>query len=78
MKIAWIKQENDEQNFRAIEKLGIPVERIQDPEQIDKTIEELRQAHKDTIIISNELAGFSEDIIKKYQKDEEIRIIIGP
>lgn len=78
MKIAWIKQENDKQNFRMVEKLGIPIERIQDPEQIDEIIENLRQNHKDTIIISNELAGFSQDIIKKYQKDEEIKIIIGP
>ena len=31
----------------------------------------------DTIIITNELAGFSEDIIKKYAKNKKIKIIIS-
>ena len=30
----------------------------------------------DTIFITNEIASFSEDIIKKYRKDEKIKIII--
>ena len=29
-----------------------------------------------TIFISNEVASFSEDIIKKYNKNDDIRIII--
>lgn len=28
--------------------------------------------------MSNEVAGFSEDIIKKYAKDSDINIIIAP
>lgn len=78
MKISWIKQEQDNQNFKMAEKLGMQVYRITDPEEIDHTIENLKQNQVDTIIISNELAGFSEDIIKKYQRDEEIKIIISP
>lgn len=78
MKISWIKQEKDDKNFRMAEKLGMRVYSIADPEQIDSMIENLRQNHMDTIVISNELAGFSEDIIKKYQKDEQIKIIISP
>ena len=31
----------------------------------------------DTIVISNEVAGFSEDIIKKYQKSKDIKIVIS-
>lgn len=34
--------------------------------------------HCDTIIVTNEVASFSEDIIKKYNKDESISIIIAP
>lgn len=34
--------------------------------------------HRDTIVMTSEVAGFSEDIIKKYHKDEEVRIIIAP
>lgn len=32
----------------------------------------------DTIIVTNEVAGFSEDIIKKYNKNKSINIIIAP
>jgi hypothetical protein len=28
--------------------------------------------------MTSEVAGFSEDIIKKYRKNEEVRIIITP
>jgi hypothetical protein len=31
-----------------------------------------------TIIITNEVASFSSDIIKKYNKKEDINIIITP
>ncbi len=31
----------------------------------------------DTIIVSNDVASFSENIIKKYSKNEEINIIIS-
>ena len=31
----------------------------------------------DTIIISNEVAGFSEDIIKKYKNNKNVKIVIS-
>ncbi|MCI9000451.1 MAG: hypothetical protein HFJ26_06025 [Clostridia bacterium] len=34
--------------------------------------------NRDTIVMTSEVAGFSEDIIKKYRKNEEVRIIITP
>lgn len=34
--------------------------------------------NRDTIILTNEVASFSEDIIKKYNKNENINIIITP
>ncbi len=43
-----------------------------------KPFESLSGKHRDTIVITSEVAGFSEDIIKKYHKNEDIRIIIAP
>ena len=43
----------------------------------DYKIKELIEAEKNTIIITQELAGFSEDIIKKYSKNKDIKIIIN-
>lgn len=78
MKISWIKQEKDNQNFKMAERLGMDVYRLEKPEEVDKTMEELVKKHYDMIVLSNEIAGFSEDIIKKYQKSKDINIIISP
>lgn len=78
MKLSWIKLENDHQNFKVAEKLGMHVEHLQFPEQVDKKLEELVKQNYDTIMISNELASFSEDIVKKYQKENRVKIIISP
>ena len=59
------------------EKLGFDVFKLQDLEQTDKKIEELVKKQYDTIIVSNDVASFSENIIKKYSKNEEINIIIS-
>ena len=77
MKMSWIKYEKDAKSFRLPEALGFDVFKLQDLEQTDNTIKELIGKKYDTIIISNEVAGFSEDIIKKYQKDKEIKIVIS-
>ena len=78
MKISWIKQEKDKKNFTIAEKLGMEVYNLNDPEEVDKTINKLVDENYNTIILSNELAGFSEDIIKKYQTNKNINIIISP
>ena len=77
MKMSWIKYEKDDRSFRLPEALGFDVFKLQDLEQTDNTIKELIGKKYDTIIISNEVAGFSEDIIKKYQNDKEIKIVIS-
>lgn len=77
MKISWIKSQDDKQNFNFIEKLGMDVIKINNQEKIDKKIQELIEDEKKTIIITQELAGFSEDIIKKYSKCKDIKIIIN-
>ena len=78
MKISWIKDEKDNKNFAIAERLGMDVHRITNPEEVDKTMEDLVQKNCNTIVLSNEIAGFSEDIIKKYQNNKEINIIISP
>lgn len=44
----------------------------------DLKIKELVENDYRTIVLSNEIAGFSEDIIKKYNKSENVNIIIAP
>lgn len=77
MKMSWIKYEKDARSFRLPEALGFDVFKLQDLEQTDNTIKKLIGQDYDTIILSNQVAGFSEDIIKKYQKDKDIKIVIS-
>lgn len=76
MKISWIKYEKDKKNFRLPEKLGFDVFNLDDLEKIDETVKNLIQNEYDTIVLSNQVAGFSEDIIKKYQRNKDIKIVI--
>ena len=77
MKFSCIKYEKDNENFRIPERLGLDVFRLNNPEQVDLKINELIQNRYDTIILSNEIASFSSDIIKKYTKDRDVKIIIA-
>lgn len=77
MKLSWLKYEKDAKSFRLPETLGFDVFKLQDLEQTDDTIKKLIKQDYDTIIISNQVAGFSEDIIKKYKKDKDIKIVIS-
>ena len=77
MKISWIKYEKDNKSFRLPENLGFDVFKLQDLEQVDNTIKNLIKQEYDTIIVSNEVAGFSGDIVTKYQKDKDIKIVIS-
>lgn len=78
MKISWIKYEKDNKDFRIAERLGMDVYRIESPEEVDNKMQELVKDNYKTIVLSNEVAGFSEDIIKKYQNNKDINIIISP
>lgn len=77
MKVSWIKYEKDNQNFKMPEAMGFQVCKLKDPEETDHMIKELIDQKYKTVIISNEIASFSEDIIKKYGRDREINIIIA-
>ncbi|MCI8345636.1 MAG: hypothetical protein HFJ42_06775 [Clostridia bacterium] len=78
MKISWIKYEKDNKDFRIAERLGMDVYKIERPEEVDSKMQELVNDNYKTIVLSNEVAGFSEDIIKKYQNNKDINIIISP
>lgn len=78
MKISCIKSNNDKQNFNFLKSIGCNIVELSDLETVDKTINNLIEDKYKTIILSNDVAGFSEDIIKKYKTKEEINIIIAP
>ena len=77
MKISFIKYEKEE-NYQIPKILGINIEQIKEPEQIDEKIEELKEQKYTTIVISDELASFSEKIISKYKYDNSLNIVITP
>lgn len=77
MKISWIKTKNDKDSFKVFENMGFDVYNLEEPEDTDKKIEELIENNCKTIILSNEIASFSNDIITKYQKQDDISIIIA-
>ena len=54
------------------------IEEIKEPEEIDNKIEELKKQKYTTIVIPNELASFSQDIISKYKYDPTLNIVIVP
>ena len=78
MAISWLKSSNDKKSFKVFKSLGMDVYDIKDLEKTDDKIKELVEQKYDTIVISNEVASFSSDIIKKYSKTENIKIIIAP
>ena len=67
MKITWIKSSKDTKSFKFFELLGADVYRVNDLEKVDDKI----------IVLTNEVAGCSESIIKKYRKDSNVKIIIA-
>ena len=75
MKASFIKYEKD---YQLPKLLGMKVEEIQEPEEIDETIKNLKKEKYTTIVISNELESFSQDIINKYKYDNKLNIIITP
>lgn len=78
MKISYIKYKNDKKSFMIPKALGFEVLEIDEPDDIDKKIEELKEKKYTSIIISNELASFSENIINKYAETSKLNIIIAP
>lgn len=78
MKISWLKLKDDKRNFNVFKRFGFDVFDVDKPENTDNKIKELINNNYKTIVITSELSGFSEDIIKKYNKKEDVKIIIAP
>ena len=77
MKISWIKYKEDD-SFKLFKNLGMDVYDIDDFDMVDNKLKELVDNNYKTIVLSNQVASFSEDIIKKYKKSDDISIIIAP
>lgn len=78
MKISLIKSDNDMGSFVIAQNLGMKVVKLKNNEDVDIEIQNLINSDYKNIILSNEVAGFSEDIIKKYKTDRNIKIYIAP
>lgn len=78
LKISCIKYAKDANSFKILENFGAKVVKLENPEDVDSEIKNLYSNNYKTIILSNEIASFSEDIIKKYNSTENISIIIAP
>ena len=78
MKFSYICSKNDNLNYNIFKAIGIKICRLDDLEKTDEVILKLLNEKYNTILLSNEVASFSEDLIKKYRKSDNIKIIITP
>jgi len=76
--ISWVKSSKDSKSFKIFKNFGMDVYDVDDLEKTDEKIKELINKKYNIIVISSEIASFSEDIIKKYKKKDNINIIIAP
>ena len=77
MKISFLKIK-DSENYKMMKGLGFDVCEIEKPDDVDLKMKELKENKYTTIVLSSDLASFSEDLISKYKEDSSISIIITP
>lgn len=78
MKISLIIDKNENKKHIMAQIFGLDVYELDNPEKIDTKIEQLKNQKYNVIFISDELAGFSQDVIRKYNYDNNLRIVIMP
>ena len=78
MRVSCIKSNKDTESFNFLKSVGCNIVELSDLDNVDNTIKNLINDRYQTIILSNAVAGFSEDIIKKYRTKENVNIIIAP
>ncbi|MBR3133064.1 MAG: hypothetical protein IKG42_03210 [Clostridia bacterium] len=78
MKVSWIKSSKDSDSFNLMKNMGFRVVELDDLDEVDDKIKGLIGENYNTFFVTNEVAGFSEDIMKRYCKSGDIRIIITP
>ena len=76
MAITWLKSSKDNKSFKLFKGFGMDVYEIDNLDEVDNKIQELVDKRYSTIVVTNEVASFSQDIIKKYSKSENVDIII--
>lgn len=77
MKVSWIKSDKDSKNFKIPELLGFDVFSLQNNDEVDSKIDELIANKYNTIVISKDLAGFSQKINSEYLNNKKVDIIIN-
>lgn len=78
MKVSYLRSGKDKKSFRMMKGLGFDVYEIEDLEKTDETLHQLIDRQYDTIFMTNEVASFSEDLVKRYYKSDAIHIFIAP
>ena len=77
MKVSWIKSDLDHKNFKIPELLGFDVFYLHNNDDIDSKIDELISNKYNTIVISKDLAEFSQKINSDYLINKKVDIIIN-
>lgn len=77
MSIICIKSKDDNKNFKIFKGFGFEVLNIDNLEQTDNVIKKVIDNNYNTIVVSNEVASFSQDIITKYNKIDNVNIVIS-
>ena len=78
LKLLCIRSKNDNFSFHMLQAMGAKIFELEDLEKTDETISKLINEDYKLIFLSNEIAGFSEDILKKYANSTNVNIIIAP
>ena len=70
MKISYIKSIHDNTSFKFFKNIGMNGIELQD-------LENLIENDYKTFFVTNEVAGYSQDLFKKYYNSKDINIIIA-
>ena len=77
MKISYIKSIHDNSSFNFFKNIGMDGVELEDLENVDKVLSRLIDQNDTTFFITNEVAGYSQDLFKKYYNSKDINIIIA-
>lgn len=76
-KISYIKSIHDKTSFNFFKNIGMYGVELTDLDNVDKVLSKLIDKDYTTFFITNEVAGYSEDLFKKYYNSKDINIIIA-
>ncbi len=76
-KISYIKSIHDKTSFNFFKNIGMYGVELTDLDNVDKVLSKLIDKDYTTFFITNEVAGYSDDLFKKYYNSKDINIIIA-